>query len=173
MLLDLGLCDGRNDFQADAGKTGESLVGLFCQLYYYPYLAAHGCSRLSSTVLSVRARISSPPPVAHALSTNHSPADIRQAVDSEMLASDFAVFRQVSVSGARDCPKGGLPLVRAAPRLDARGWTRDRIAPLMQVSSHQQAVWTARPAPLKPGCCLIPRGSCCPAGPHRAAAERG
>ncbi len=56
--------------------------------------------------------------VARTLSSNHMLENAEQTIEFAVLAEDFTcLLPSAVVTGARDCPKGGLSLVSAAPRL--------------------------------------------------------
>ena len=86
--------------------------------------------------------------MAQTLSTNHPLRTPRQTPDLEAVDRDFTRPFRMLVSDARDRPKGGLPLVSAAPRLvsarltdNFRQLTRENFPP-----SRHFTVWTSHAA---------------------------
>jgi hypothetical protein len=56
--------------------------------------------------------------VARTLSSNHMLENAEQTIEFAVRAEDFTcLLPSAVVTGARDCPQGGFPLVSAAPRL--------------------------------------------------------
>ena len=111
----------RGDYRPMGGLFYVPIL-TFAGLNPVPYQAALLLILLANVYLVYRlARLLQSKPTrtdgARALSTDHPPALGFQAADPEELAGDVAASRQALVRGAGDCPKGGLPLLPAAPGL--------------------------------------------------------